>query len=113
MDVEPAGPVDLVPGEFIPDDSLDEALATKEKLAKEKQQVWNRERSELLGSDHKQTRAALRAELEPVYYISYSGKKNIKVLHTLGRCFMLPGSTRMLIRLFLTLNHTRRFASGA
>ena len=58
----PAGHVDSVPGEFMPDESLDEA---KEKLTKEKQQVWNCGRSELLGSDHKQTRAAIRANLEP------------------------------------------------
>ena len=83
--------MDLVPGEFVQDESLDEALAAKEKLSKEKQQVWNRGRSELLGSDHKQTRSDIRANLEPGYYISYSGKKRIKVLHRLGQCFMLPG----------------------
>ena len=83
--------VDVVPVDFVPDESLDEALAAKEKLLKEKQQVWNRGRSELLGSDHKQTRANIRANLEPGYYISYSGKKRIKVLHRLGQCFMLPG----------------------
>ena len=62
------------------DESLDETLAAKEKLSKEKQQVWNRGRSELLSSDHKQTRADIRANLEPGYYIPYSGKKKIKVL---------------------------------
>ena len=63
----------------------------KKKIAKEKQQVWNRSRSELLGSDHKTSRAALRDQLDAGYYISYSGKKAIKVLHCLGHCFMLPG----------------------
>ena len=86
-----AAPVNLVPEEFVSDESLDEALAAKEKLSKEKQQVWNRGRSELLGSDHKQTRAVVRANLEPGYDISYSGKKRIKVLHRLGQCFVLPG----------------------
>ena len=65
-----AAPVDLVPGEFVPDESLDEALAAEEKLLKEKQQVWNRGRSELLGSDHKQTRADIRSNLDPRYYKS-------------------------------------------
>ena len=83
--------VELIPEEFVPDDSLDEPLAAKGKLAKEQQQVWNRGRSELLGSDHKQTRATIPAELEPGYYVSYSGKKRIEVLHRLGQCFMLPG----------------------
>ena len=77
--------------ELIQDASLDESLAMKKKTAKEKQQVWNRSRSELLGSDHKTTRASIREQLEPGYYISYSGKKAIKVLHRLGHCFMLPG----------------------
>ena len=67
----------------MPDESLDEALTAKEKLSKEKQQVWNRGRSELLGSDHKQTRADIRSNLER--------KKKIKVLHRLVQCFMLPG----------------------
>ena len=52
------------------------------KASKEKQQVWNRGRSELLGADHKQARTVLRAELAPGYYISNSGKKAIKVLHS-------------------------------
>ena len=59
------GDVELVPGELLPEDDLDEALAIKKKVEKEKQQTWNRDRSELLGTDHKQTRGALRAELEP------------------------------------------------
>ena len=32
-----------------------------------------------------------RAELAPGYSISNSGKKSIKVLNRLGRCFMIPG----------------------
>ena len=60
-------------------------------LAKQKQQSGNRERSELLGSDPKQTRAEIRSNLREGYYISHSGKKAIRVLHDLGRCYMLPG----------------------
>ena len=80
--------------ELFQDESLDESLAMKKKTAKEKQQVSNRSRSELLGSDHKTTRASLRDQLDPGYYISYSGQKAIKVLHCLGHCFMLPGVLR-------------------
>ena len=83
--------VEQEPVELLQDESLDESLAMRKKTAKEKQQVWNRSRSELLGSDHKITRASIRDQLEPGYYISYSGKKAIKVLHRLGHCFMLPG----------------------
>ena len=39
----------------------------------------------------KQQELSIRDQLEPGYYISYSGKKAIKVLHRLGHCFMLPG----------------------
>ena len=56
----------------MPDESLDEDLAAKAKLAKETKQAWNRGRSELLGPDHKQTRAAIRANLEPGYYTNLS-----------------------------------------
>ena len=88
---DPVVAIDQEPVELLQDASLDESLAMKKKSAKEKQQVWNRSRSELLGSDHKTTRATIRDQLEPGYYISYSGKKAIKVLHRLGHCFMLPG----------------------
>ena len=70
--------VELAPDELIPDEDF-----------------WNRGRSELLGDDHKQTKILLRAELEPGYYISFSGKKAIKVLHRLGQCYMLPGEDYM------------------
>ena len=88
---DPVDALDQESVELLQDASLDESLAMKKKSAKEKQQVWNRSRSELLGSDHKTTRATIRDQLETGYYISYSGKKAIKVLHCLGHCFMLPG----------------------
>ena len=85
----------LLAGDLLPDDTLDEAAAVKKKLSRVKQKSWNRGRSEVLGDDHKKARIAIRAELEPGYYISYyissSGKKRIKVLHRLGQCYMLPG----------------------
>ena len=78
--------------ELVQDASLDESLAMKKKTAKEKQQVWNRSRSELLGSDHKNNKS-LHSVISWILdiNISYSGKKAIKVLHCLGHCFMLPG----------------------
>ena len=85
--------VELAPDELIPDEDLDEKVLKK--ASKEKQQVWNRGRSKLLGDDHKQTRILLRAGLEPGYYMSFSGKKAIKVLHRLGQCYMLPGVDNM------------------
>ena len=82
--------VELAAGEIVLDD-IDEEAAMKNNLAKQKQQSGNRERSELLGSDHKQARAEIRSNLQEGYYISHSGKKAIRVLHFLGRCYMLPG----------------------
>ena len=81
---------DLVPGELALD-NLDEEAEARKKLSKEKQQAGNRGRSELLGSDHKQARSEIRSQLQEGYYISHSGKKAIRVVHCLGRCYMLPG----------------------
>ena len=72
-------------------DILDEDAEERKKLSKEKQQAGNRGRSERLGSDHKQARLEIRSQLQSGYYISYSGKKSIRVVHCLGRCYMLPG----------------------
>ena len=79
--------LELAQEELVPDEDLDERLSMMKKASTEKQQVWNRVRSDLLGLDHKQTRIILRAELEPVYYTSCSGKRRIKV----GQCYMLFG----------------------
>ena len=81
---------ELAAGEIVLDD-IDEEAAMKKILDKQTQQSGNRERSELLGSDHKQARAEIRSNLREGYYISHSGKKAIRVLHYLGRCYMLPG----------------------
>ena len=87
----PVSDVALSVGDLLPDDMLDEAAAMKKKLSGEKQQTWNRGRSEVLGDDHKKARIAIRSELEPGYSLSSSGKKRIKVLHRLGQCTMLSG----------------------
>ena len=72
-------------------DDIDEELAMKKIHANQKQQSGNRERSELVGSDHKQARTEIRSNLREGYYISHSGKNAFRVLHYLGRCYMLPG----------------------
>ena len=41
---------------------MDESAAMKKKLSREKQQSWNRGRSEVLGDDHQKGRIAIRAE---------------------------------------------------
>ena len=81
---------DLVPGELALD-NLDEEAEPRNKLSKEKHQSGNRGGSELLGSDHKQARSEIRSQLQEGHYISHSGKKAIRVVHCLGRCYMLPG----------------------
>ena len=75
------------------DEQACEELAKKKKqLAKFKQQQsWNRERTQWLGTDPKEARAKLRAELEPGFYISTCGKRSIRTLDQLGLCYMLPG----------------------
>ena len=44
----PSGQVDLDSGELAPDDDFNEELSMRKKASKEKQQVWNRGRSDLL-----------------------------------------------------------------
>ena len=48
-------------------------------------------RTATLGENPKEARAALRSQLEPGYYVCLSGKKKIKTLHQLGKCYLLPG----------------------
>ena len=45
----------------------------------------------LLGKSPKEARASIRAALEPGFYISCSGKKKVRSLHQLGKCYLLPG----------------------
>ena len=65
----PSAQVELDSGELAPDDDFNEELSMTKKASEEKQQGWNRGRSDLLGADHKQTRNMLRAELAPGYFI--------------------------------------------
>ena len=59
---------ELAAGEIVLDD-IDEEAAMKKVLSKRKQQSGNRERSELLGSDTRQTRAKIRSNFREGYYI--------------------------------------------
>ena len=67
----------------------------KGKESEIKQQAWNRARTERLGTDPKEVRKALRAELEPSFYISSEGKKGMRTLHRLGQCYMISGTDYM------------------
>ena len=48
-------------------------------------------RTETLGPSPKEARARIREELESGFYVCRSGKKKVKTLHQLGRCYLLPG----------------------
>ena len=57
-----------------------------------KQRKGNAEaRIATLGENPKEARTALRSQLEPGYYVCLSGKKKIKTLHQLGKCYLFPG----------------------
>ena len=78
-------PVDSQLDEFLEiDEGLAERKAAAEKLAREKQQVWNKERTRKLGENPKAYRADLRASLQPGIYVSTSVKQR------LGQCNMIP-----------------------
>ena len=47
-------------------------------------------RTQALGSNPRERREALRAACEPGYCIYLSGKRSIRTLHCLGKCFMVP-----------------------
>ena len=87
----PVGPEDDAEFVLVQDDQPDEELATKKLESKFRQQSWNRERTQWLGTDPKEARTKLRSELQPGFYVSTSGKRNIRTLHQLGLCYMLPG----------------------
>ena len=53
--------------------------------------VYDVHRMSVLGSSPKEARSRIRAALEPGFYICRSGKKKVRTLHQLGRCYLLPG----------------------
>ena len=74
----PAGllPVDSQLDEFLEiDEDLAERKATAEKLAKEKQQEWNKERTRKLCENPKAYQADFRASLRPGFLRIYIGQE--------------------------------------
>ena len=53
--------------------------------------VYDVHRMSLVGKSPKQARASIRAALGPGFYISCSGKKKVRSLHQLGKCYLLCG----------------------
>ena len=45
----------------------------------------------VLGKSPKEARARIRAALEPGFHITLSGKKSVRSLHQLGKCYLFPG----------------------
>ena len=72
---------------------VDDVLVERspEEIINEKRQAWNKEKTRKLGDDPKKYRAELRATLQPVFYISISPKKKIRMVHRLGQCYRIPG----------------------
>ena len=48
-------------------------------------------RTEELGCDPRARREAIRATMQPGFYLCYSGKRSVRTLHKLGACYALPG----------------------
>ena len=53
--------------------------------------VYDVQRMSVLGSSPKEARSMIRTALEPGFYTCRSGKKKVRTLHQLGRCYLLPG----------------------
>ena len=54
-------------------------------------QIWNMGRSAALGAHPKEARQRLRTSLEPGIYLATSTFRNLKILHRLGSCYLIPG----------------------
>ena len=93
-------PVDLVPGDFVPDESLDGALAAKEKLLKEKQQVWNR--GQFRATGFRPQADSCRYSSEPgTRILTYRilARRRIRVLHQIGPMFYAPWRRLYVLRI--------------
>ena len=53
--------------------------------------MYDVHRMSVLGKSPKEATARIRAALEPGFYICRSGKKKVRSLHQLGKCYLLPG----------------------
>ena len=69
-------------------DDEEETLAAAEPS---KIQNWNLGRSAALGQNPKEARERLRAALAPGFYLVTSTFRNLKILHRLGSCYLIPG----------------------
>ena len=73
------------------DEDLAEKEATAAKLARNRRQVWNAERTKKLGEDPRANRTELRNSLQPGFYVSSFPNKRIRTAHRLGQCYIIPG----------------------
>ena len=81
---------EVVPDEEKPlEDPFD--VPQEDSLETEKRRTKFDLRTEQLGSNPRETRRVLREQLEQGFYISYTRKKHIRILHRLGSCYNLPG----------------------
>ena len=53
--------------------------------------VYDVHRMSVLGKSPNEARANIQAEHEPGFYMFRSGKKKVRTLHQLGRCYLSPG----------------------
>ena len=83
-------PEEVVPDEEKPlEDPFD--VPQEDSLRTEKRRKKFDLRTEQLGSKPRETRRVLWEQLEQGFYISYTGKNHIRILHRLGSCYNLPG----------------------
>ena len=61
------------------------------RIAKDKQQAWNEDRTTKLGDNPKAYRAERRASLPQGFHISTSSKRAGRTVHRLGQCCMILG----------------------
>ena len=88
LSLEECGPPRAGDVEPEPDRAEEESVDPNAK--RDKRLKSENTRSEALGSNPKVARERARAKLQSGYYVSTSGR-NVKVLHRLGSCYMVPG----------------------
>ena len=71
------------------DDDYEERVVAKAE-ARRKQQAWNVERTEKLGAEPRGVRRKLRESMDQGFYVAVSSKKQVRTLHLLGACYMIP-----------------------
>ena len=77
---------------LVQDYRADEELAMKRLESKFKQQSWNRERTQWLGTDPKEARTKLRAELQPGFLYFYVWQKEYPYVAPTGTVLHVAGS---------------------